>query len=335
MNIQLELPDLREAIIAHDSFDKPAIIVMGGNGIGRGPYQDLWARGFRHLLPGESMASSASDDLKIRRFSEGLFSLYEGLVRLPNAMPGRALETLLAEIAAFPDGKHDDQVDALSEGHLRGPSLGPQPRPSRAAARQGPDRLAQIARSGALRPATMGSGLTRSQEATFTRKSFRWVAASPPRRLRSTVSRGDLRDAGDGARAEQPRRGRRSRSKAQAASMLRVLTGEERNSSRSHCARDGHRFESPQLHQEVRANRREFLRYRSLVGCRAQRHRGEDGVEGGCGDVDADHAEGLNVSRQPREIRRSWRAATANAKSPLEGPGSHLKLLSPAQSPVG
>jgi hypothetical protein len=35
-------------------------------------------------------------------------------VRLPNAMPGRALETLLAEIAAFPDGKHDDQVDALS-----------------------------------------------------------------------------------------------------------------------------------------------------------------------------------------------------------------------------
>jgi hypothetical protein len=33
--MQLELPDLREAIIAHDSFDKPAIIVMGGNGIGR------------------------------------------------------------------------------------------------------------------------------------------------------------------------------------------------------------------------------------------------------------------------------------------------------------
>ncbi len=27
-------------------------------------------------------------------------------------MPG--LETLLAEVAAFPNGKHDDQVDALS-----------------------------------------------------------------------------------------------------------------------------------------------------------------------------------------------------------------------------
>ena len=103
--MQVELPDVREAIIAHDSLDKLAIIVMDGNGIGRGPRQDLWARGW-HLLPGESMTSSASDNLKIRRFSEGLFSLYDGLVRLPNAMPGRQLETLLAEIAAFPDGKH-------------------------------------------------------------------------------------------------------------------------------------------------------------------------------------------------------------------------------------
>jgi phage terminase large subunit-like protein len=65
-------------------------------------------------LPGESKKGSASDNLKMRRFSEGLFSLDDGLVRLPNAMPGRALETMLAEIAAFPDGTHDDQVDALS-----------------------------------------------------------------------------------------------------------------------------------------------------------------------------------------------------------------------------
>ena len=67
VRMQVELPDVREAIIAHDALDKPALIVMDGNGIGRGPYQDLWAKGFRHLLPGESMASSASDNLKIRR----------------------------------------------------------------------------------------------------------------------------------------------------------------------------------------------------------------------------------------------------------------------------
>jgi hypothetical protein len=36
---------------------------------------------------------------------------------------------------------------------------------------------------------------------------------------------------------------------------LRALTGQERNSSRSRRTRDVHRFESPQLHQEVAANR--------------------------------------------------------------------------------
>jgi hypothetical protein len=66
-DMQLELPDLREAIIAHDSFDKPAIIVM--DGIGGCPYQELCARGFRHLLPGESMASSASDNIWPRNVS--------------------------------------------------------------------------------------------------------------------------------------------------------------------------------------------------------------------------------------------------------------------------
>jgi len=55
-----------------------------------------------------------SDGSKLRRFNDGLFNLYNGLVRFPNATPGRWLETLLAEIAAFPQGKHDDQVDALS-----------------------------------------------------------------------------------------------------------------------------------------------------------------------------------------------------------------------------
>ena len=70
VRMQVELPDVREAIIALDALDKPAIIVMDGNGIGRGPYQDLWAKGFRHLLPGKFMASSASDNLKIRRLAK-------------------------------------------------------------------------------------------------------------------------------------------------------------------------------------------------------------------------------------------------------------------------
>ena len=208
VRMQVELPDVREAIIAHDALDKPAIIVMDGNGIGRGPYQDLWARGFRHLLPGESMTSSASDNLKIRRFSEGLFSLYDGLVRLPNAMPGQALETLLAEIAAFPDGKHDDQVDALScvaayharvihEARHWGLKLGR----SRPPSAPGPDRSADIARSGAPRSATAtGLGLTRFS-ATGHPRDILSVGSVAANWLRSPVSR-RLRDAG----AERPAR---------------------------------------------------------------------------------------------------------------------------------
>jgi predicted phage terminase large subunit-like protein len=112
VRMQVELPDVSEAIVGLDAIDKPAIIVMDGNGIGRGIVQGLGRRQFKHVLPGADMERGCSDTSKLRRFNEGLFHLYDGMVRLPNAMPG--LEALLAEIAAFPDGKHDDQVDALS-----------------------------------------------------------------------------------------------------------------------------------------------------------------------------------------------------------------------------
>jgi hypothetical protein len=88
------------------------------DGIGRGPSTRTSGPGDSGTFcPGNLWQARPPTNLKIRRFSEGLFNLYDGLVRLSNAMPG--LETLLAEIAAFPDGKHDDQVDVLSEGHLR------------------------------------------------------------------------------------------------------------------------------------------------------------------------------------------------------------------------
>ena len=49
---------------------------------------------------------------------------------------------------------------------------------------------------------------------------------------------------------------------AVASSPSSVALSDARSSSSSHCAHDGHRFESPQLHQVVRANRRDFLRHR-------------------------------------------------------------------------
>ena len=111
VRMQVELPEVREAIIAHDRLDRPSLIIVDGNGVGRGIRQDLWGRGFKHLLPGQSITAFATDNLKIRRFNEALFYLYDGFVQLPQSMAG--LDSLLNEIAAFPDGKHDDQIDAL------------------------------------------------------------------------------------------------------------------------------------------------------------------------------------------------------------------------------
>ena len=68
-------------------------------------------REMRHLLPGSSFDDHNVSGLKVRRFHNAMPAMYDGLVRLPTAMPG--LETLLAEFAAFPDGRNDDQVDAV------------------------------------------------------------------------------------------------------------------------------------------------------------------------------------------------------------------------------
>jgi phage terminase large subunit-like protein len=109
--MRIELPDVREAIITHDSIDKPALVVLDGNGIGLGVLQDLKRRGLNNILPGGAMERSNTEDLKTKRFRWALLDLYDGWVRVPNQMQG--LDSLLSELALFPDGKCDDQVDAL------------------------------------------------------------------------------------------------------------------------------------------------------------------------------------------------------------------------------
>ena len=98
VRMQVELPDVREAIIAHDALDKPAIIVMDGNGIGRGPYQDLWARDSGTFCPANPWRVRLRQ-LKIRRFNEG-FQPLRWLVRVPNATSG--LELSLPKWRPFP-----------------------------------------------------------------------------------------------------------------------------------------------------------------------------------------------------------------------------------------
>jgi hypothetical protein len=105
----------------------------------------------------------------------------------------------------------------------------------------------------------MASGLTPVSKATFTRKSVRCC----PRRRRvdfdPPYGEASFATPVSGAR----KRATESRAfiaieKARTASAPCASTGEERSSSRSPSVRDGHRFESPQLHQVVGANRPGF-----------------------------------------------------------------------------
>ncbi len=110
VRIRVELPDVREIIRIHDRTDKPALVIVDGVGIGRGIVQEL-GRDMQHLLPGGSFDDQNVAGLKLRRFHTAMPAMYDGLARLPATMQG--LEVLLNEFAAFPDGRHDDQVDAV------------------------------------------------------------------------------------------------------------------------------------------------------------------------------------------------------------------------------
>ena len=104
--MRIELPDVRELIRNQERIDKPALVIVDGVGIGRAIVQEL-AREMRHLLPGNSFDDQNVSSLKVRRFHNAMPAMYDGLARLPTTMAG------LAEFAAFPDGRHDDQDDAV------------------------------------------------------------------------------------------------------------------------------------------------------------------------------------------------------------------------------
>ncbi len=91
--MRVELPDVRAHIAALDEAEKPALIIMDGVGIGMCVYQDLIRQGLKHIMPSASMQKENVSSLKTRRFDTTVPALYDGLVRIPDAMPG--LEILL------------------------------------------------------------------------------------------------------------------------------------------------------------------------------------------------------------------------------------------------
>ena len=111
LRMRVELPDVRAIIAQQDQLERPALIIIDANGIGIGVYQDLWNDGLKHAIKGQSLYQAKTSQLKAQTFHHGLRHLYDGLILFPETMQG--LSSLFEELTAFPDGKHDDQVDAL------------------------------------------------------------------------------------------------------------------------------------------------------------------------------------------------------------------------------
>jgi predicted phage terminase large subunit-like protein len=113
IRIQVELPDVREFIKMQDKLDKPDLIVIDGLGVGIGLYQDLRRLGFAHLVHSAKLPDSPMSAPKIERFGRTTFFLYDGSILLPTAAPW--LSAFINELASFPNGKYDDQVDSMTQ----------------------------------------------------------------------------------------------------------------------------------------------------------------------------------------------------------------------------
>ncbi len=89
---------------------KANLLVVETQGVGRSIYSHLHQddhRGVRGLTPKVN---------KVERMSSETYTLEKGEGRLPQDAPWK--EVFLAEIAAFPNGKYDDQVDSMSQALL-------------------------------------------------------------------------------------------------------------------------------------------------------------------------------------------------------------------------
>ena len=102
---QVGFPELRKTLLDLDKKWAPSQIIVETVGIGQALYQDL-----RKTL-GEYVMMCSPRGSKVQRFETCIPLIYRGQVQIPSSAPW--LDTLIKELQAFPDGKHDDQVDSI------------------------------------------------------------------------------------------------------------------------------------------------------------------------------------------------------------------------------
>jgi predicted phage terminase large subunit-like protein len=104
---RLPYPDLRKRMLAQQHRYGAKLVIIEEAGSGKSLLQDIRSQGlhfFRGLIPAQD---------KITRLAQQSAKIEARMVFLPNKAPW--LEAFENELIAFPNGKHDDQVDALSQ----------------------------------------------------------------------------------------------------------------------------------------------------------------------------------------------------------------------------
>jgi predicted phage terminase large subunit-like protein len=104
---QLAFPDLRKAVLRMHKQFKADIVIVEHAGSGVSLYQDLRAQGCGWIY------TLSPDRDKVTRLAHQAAKIEQGLVALPKQAPW--LLPFEQEVAAFPYGKHDDQVDSMSQ----------------------------------------------------------------------------------------------------------------------------------------------------------------------------------------------------------------------------
>lgn len=102
---RLDLPGLRNAVIAQQHFWQPEHVLIEYTSSGIGIVQELKRTGLFKPIAWRPSTG------KVERMIAQTGQIEEGRVWLPAELDG--LDTFLSELRAFPNGRHDDQVDTL------------------------------------------------------------------------------------------------------------------------------------------------------------------------------------------------------------------------------
>ena len=103
---RFDYPTLRSRAIAHAEAHKPHKIIIEDAGVGTALVAELRRSGLAAI-------GVKPEQSKVTRMSIESAKIEAGLVRFPHRAPW--LDDLEDELFSFPSGRHDDQVDSISQ----------------------------------------------------------------------------------------------------------------------------------------------------------------------------------------------------------------------------